>query len=203
MSAPDPALIAIARDVEALRRSVEDLRVEAGRAQETGNSAHRVLADLADRVHELASRAPATGLDPIVGGADGEPVPSWLTNPNGQAVADLVAWLGQVLVHYPDVVETLGECWPHHPWAVEELLALQAAWAEAYTSGKASGAKAVDWHDRHRPACLTRIARVTAGCSVHAHQPGGRLDLPVPTAPGADQVTAASDRWISAGRGPA
>jgi hypothetical protein len=92
------------------------------------------------------------------------------------ALTELGGWLDEVFVEYPDAVDTLGDCWPCHPWVVEELLALKAAWHEAYESERASGSKAVDWHDRHRPGAVTRISRALSACSAAAHRPGGRLD---------------------------
>jgi hypothetical protein len=89
--------------------------------------------------------------------------------------------MDQVLVHYPGAVEALGMCWSLHSWIVEELVALHAAWIEAYCGERASGTRAVDWHERHRPGVISRISVVTAGCSVEAHQPGGRLNRPKPS----------------------
>jgi hypothetical protein len=63
----------------------------------------------------------------------------------------------RVLSCYPRTTEALSDCWPYHPWVVEELVALNAAWVEAYQGERASGAKAVDWHDRHLTGTLNRI----------------------------------------------
>ncbi|NJC70843.1 hypothetical protein HC031_14115 [Planosporangium thailandense] len=175
---PDPALVALARDVEQLRREVDQHRADIDRARETGDTAHRVLADLVDRVAAVADDRPV-GADNTEDGQHAG-VESWLVSPRPEALQELVEWMDQVLIHYPGTVDALGQCWSLHAWIVEELLALRAAWSEAYQGDRAGGTKAVDWHERHRPGVIARITQGTAGCSVEAHQPGGRLDRPIP-----------------------
>src|SRR5262249_49900177 len=121
---------------------------------------------------------------------------SWLADPEPTMLAGLVTWLGRVLVHYPDTADALGECWPLHPWIVEELLALQAAWYEAYDSGRPSGTKAVDWHARHKPGVLHRIRRTLADCTIDAHRPGGRADhTRLSRLAGVEHAERAADWW--------
>jgi hypothetical protein len=175
---PDPAVVALARDVEQLRREVDQHRADIDRAQETGDTAHRVLADLVDRVAAVADNRPTDAGCTEDGQRIG--VGSWLYAPRAEVLHELVEWMDQVLIHYPGTGDALGQCWSLHPWIAEELLALRAAWFEAYQGDRASGAKAVDWHERHRPGVMSRIAQGTAGCSVEAHQQGGRLDTARP-----------------------
>ncbi|NJC70863.1 hypothetical protein HC031_14215 [Planosporangium thailandense] len=175
---PDPAVVALARDVEQLRREVDQHRAEIDRAQETGDTAHRVIADLVDRVAAVADNRPVGAGNTEDGRRVG--VESWLAASRPAVLDELVGWMDQVLIHYPGTADALGQCWSFHPWIVEELLALRAAWSEAYQSDRASGSRAVDWHKRHRPGVMTRVAQGTAGCSIEAHEPGGRLDVPTP-----------------------
>lgn len=161
------------------------------------------LVAVADRVAEVEELATATAesvTEQVSQSGDGGrcPLASWLTEPAPKALAALTAWIDTVLVQYPDVVDALGECWPLHPWIVEELTALHAAWTEAYTGEHPSGIRAVDWHERHRPGVIERIRRALTDCSVHAHNPGGRADhTRLPEVPGLDQARTAVAWWTS------
>lgn len=172
-----------------LRLQADDLAAVRGLA----DSAHRVLGDLTDRVDVVEKLA--TMPAPPAGSGGG----SWLADPDPQALGDLAGWVDRVLVHYPSTVEVLGDCWPWHPWVVEELLALSRAWSEAYDVERPSGIRAVDWHDRYRPGVMDRIRRTLSDCGLEAHGPGRRADhTRLPAVCGADQVPAAADWWTAA-----
>jgi hypothetical protein len=171
---PDPAVVALAREVERLRERIAHLDAIAGEAKRMAEAAHRVLPELADRVASVAGDRAE-----LAGQVDNDAISqSWLVNQRPEMLVRLREWLEQVLIHYPDAASALGTCWPLHPWIVEELLALRAAWLEAYEGERGSGTRAVDWHDRLRPGVIGRLSEHTAGCSPEAHRPGGRLDLP-------------------------
>lgn len=146
----------------------------------------------------LADQTSQTPQQP--GHATGAPV-SWLTIDDTDTartlLADLVDWLTRVYAHYPAAVDALGECWPWHPTAVEELLALRAGWHAAYTSPDATAARALDWHDRHLPGTLRRLRAALADCSQPAHQPGGRADHLCPTIPATTHLDQLAGWWAT------
>ena len=144
----------------------------AGKAQQMAEAVHRVLPELAERISAVAS-GPGEP-DDLVEADDMSQ--SWLLNQRPQMLDRLREWLEQVLIHYPGSTQALGPCWPLHPWIVEELLALRAAWFEAYEGERASATRTVDWHDRYRPGVVRRITEHISGCSEEAHRKGGRLD---------------------------
>lgn len=198
---PEPAVTALARDVEELRRQLDALRADVDGAQQTADAAHRVLLDLADRVAAIgdAQAVTAPTMAKLAGSKSG--APSWLVIEGQQAaeglLADLVEWCGSVLRHYPGVTEAMGECWLLHPAAVEELAALRSAWIDAYVGENASAARAMDWHDRHRPGAVARVADVVGTCTAADHRPGRAEGLfPRPVA-GADKTVAVAAWWCT------
>jgi hypothetical protein len=172
--------------------------------RETAEAAHRTLDDLVDRVAAAEHLAAGTAAQlakqaGVLTGDPGEGISSWLAAPRPAALAELVVWIGQVLIHYPGTADALSTCWPYHPWIVEELLALHAAWIDAYEGDRPSGTKAVDWHDRHHPGALTRIATELRDCSIDAHRPGGRVDhTQLPATPATEHVSDAGAWWTNA-----
>ena len=189
-------LAALAAQVERLQRQLDTQQQQITHAQESADHAHRVLVDIVDRVKAIADHTarqqPAT--------KPAGPV-SWLTIEDTDAartlLADLVDWLTRVYAHYPGAVDALGECWPYHPTAVEELLALRAGWHAAYTSPDATAARALDWHDRHLSGTLRRLRAALADCSLPAHQPGGRADQPRPTIPATGHLDQLAEWWAT------
>lgn len=179
------AVTALAGEVERLTRQLAEVKTDAAQAGQTAEAAHRALIDIVDRVADLANQH--TGQ--VAEQTDQPTGPtSWLTitDPDQRqtVMADLVDWMQRVYIHYPDSPASLGECWQLHPAAVEELLALKAAWHAAYAAGTPAY-RAIDWHDRHLPGTQHRLHTMLADCSQAAHQPGGRAhhpDLTVPTA---------------------
>jgi hypothetical protein len=158
-----------------------------------------VLLDLADRVAAVGDgqALSATTLAKPAAGSSG--MSSWIVVEGQQVaerlLADLVEWCGSVLRHYPGVAEAMGECWLLHPPAVEELVALQSAWIDAYVGENASAARAMDWHDRHRPGAVARVADIVGTCTSADHRPGRSADsCPAPVA-GADMTIAVAAWW--------
>jgi len=174
-SALSAALAELGRDVEAVRRALDD-RASADEVERLA----RVVADLADMVTPPAATAENA-------------VASWLRMPveTDTALAllgELVDWLGTVYLRYADAARSLPECWLWHPDIVEELLWLHQAWAEAY--GESGSVRAAgDWHDRHRPGVVRRIGEYAKACSLENHLPDRAADTPaVPVVEAAEPI---------------
>ena len=185
----------VARDIEALRCSIEALSIEElrrlpGRVEELAG----LLARLADTVNASA----ATG-----GG-----VVSWLDLPAEVDAAyavlgELLVWMQVVYLRYPDAAAGLPDCWLWHPEVVEELLWLMHAWLAAYRDDKAPVSLAGDWHDRYRPGVARRITITTGRCSLENHQPRDGQPLPgAPVVPGAGVAEQIATWWASARTDP-
>ena len=191
-------LAALAVEIERLRRQLDAQRAEIARAQQTADHAHRVLIDIIDRVKELADHQANTRTSG--GRASSVPV-SWLTINDPitarAALDDLVDWLDRVYIHYPGAADSLGECWPWHPAAIEELMALRAGWLAAYTGPDASAIRALDWHDRALPGVQRRLRALLGDCSQAAHRPGGRADQTHPHVPAASAVDKLAEWWAT------
>jgi hypothetical protein len=185
------ALAGLAREVEGLRRRIED---RDGLAPQVAVLA-TVVADLAERL----AVAPPARVGPL----------SWLgfpttssdaTAPRRAAVVlnDLTTWVAAVHVRYTDAATALPECWLWHSDVVEELLWLRQAWASAYAGPAASVIAAGDWHERSRPGVVRRIRGAAGTCSLENHPdvtPGtGSVDG-VATWWTADGVRPAPPRW--------
>jgi hypothetical protein len=188
------AVAALAAQVERQARQLAEQRAVTERAQESADQAHRVLVDIVDRVKEIADRPAPAGPETAA------PV-SWLTIEDHAAahaaLSNLVDWLQRVYVHYPGAADSLGECWPWHPTAVEELLALRAAWHAAYTNPDATPARAIDWHDRHLSGVTRRLRATLCDCSIAAHRPGGRADHTRPRVPAVDAAGEIAEWWTT------
>lgn len=175
---PEPAVTALARDVELLRRQLDALRVDVAQAQQTADAAHRVLVDLSDRVAAVADVPMGTARAAVDKLARLEPAQSglrsWLVLEDREVAARLLGgladWCQAVLLHYPGAEDALGECWMLHPAAVEELLALWYAWTAAYLGESASPVKVMDWHDRYRQGSVARLTTIVGGCSLADHR---------------------------------
>jgi hypothetical protein len=192
-----PGLAALAAEVEALQRRLAAHQDGIRQAQESADHAHRVLIDIVDRVKTIADHhTTSQQADP----AAGAPM-SWLTLDDPAAgrtaLAELGDWLTQVYLHYPGSLDSLGECWPWHPAAVEELLALRGGWLAAYVGPDATPARALDWHDRHLPSVQRRLRTALGDCSLAAHRRGGRADYLRPTLPAADALHPLAQWWTS------
>ena len=174
-SALSAALAELGRDVEAVRRALDD-RASADEVERLA----RVVADLADMVTPPAATAENA-------------VASWLREPveadtTLALLGDLVDWLSTVYLRYADAARSLPECWLWHPDIVEELLWLQQAWAEAY--GESGSVRAAgDWLDRLRPGVVRRIGDYARACSLENHLPDRAAETPqVPVVDAAEAI---------------
>jgi hypothetical protein len=190
------ALAGLAREVEALRRSLGDL-----------DSLPKRVEELAELVAQLGETTAARTRKPPAEGT-----PSWLALPDstnsmgatgevgvaGEAAAlleDLVAWLDQIYLRYTDAAAGLPECWLWHPDVIEELLWLRHAWRAAYEDPDAGPNLAGDWHDRQRPGVVRRIKAAAGACSLESHLPGGDHHHPANTAPLTEALALIADGW--------
>ena len=196
-----PAAEALAGQLDALSRQLRLHGEDLVTVRALAEAATRVLDDLVERIDQVEHTAStaATRLAEHLAAGDRNPrCWSWLAEPDPKAVVRLADWMGRVLLHYPTTPAALSPCWPWHPWAVEELLALHRSWTEAYIGATASGLRAVDWHERHRPGVLTRIGRTLADCDLAAHHPGARADhTHQPALAGAAQIDQATAWWAT------
>jgi hypothetical protein len=177
---PDTGAVAgLAREIEALRQSIDKLRGLPSRVDQLAG----LVAQLADAVNA----------DPAVAGG----VASWLDLPTEvetthAVVGELLAWMQVVYLRYPDAAAGLPDCWLWHPDVVEELLWLMQAWLSAYRDDKAAVSLAGDWHDRYRPGVVRRITTTAGRCSLENHQPREGQSPPgapvVPVAGAAEQI---------------
>jgi hypothetical protein len=181
---PDPAaaVAGLAREVEALRRALDQLRGLPARVEE--------VADLVTALADATTEPPVTDA--------GRAAWSWLnlpqaaqSGPDADAVvedaerllAELVAWIGRVYLRYADAARTLPACWLWHPEVVEELVWLRAAWLAAYADPRSAISQAADWHDRLRPGVVRRVKDYAGLCSVENHQPARDGDTPADPVP--------------------
>ena len=198
---PGAAVAGLAREVEALRRRLDQLQSLPVRVEQ--------LADLLARQAETVAAADAAPATPAS--------PSWLDLPTdpgrpaessaaARAAEDLLttlaSWVGGVYLRYPDAAQTLPECWLWHPEVVEELLWLHTAWLAAHRPGAASTAVG-DWHDRQRPGVARRIRDHAGVCSLEQHQPGAERHTPAPVAPFTEAVPAIAGWWATRRPDPA
>ena len=151
------AVAALAREVEAVRRALDDTATAAEL-----NQLARVVTDLTEMAGPPA-------------GPEASAVLSWLASPADPAktrplLGDLVGWLATIYLRYTDAAKGLPECWLWHPDVVEELCWLMQAWLDAY--GETGTVRAAgDWHDRLRPGVVRRIGDYAKACSLENHLP--------------------------------
>jgi hypothetical protein len=188
---PDAGAVAgLAREIEALRESIDTLRGLPSRVDEVAG----LVAQLADAVNAFPTAA---------GG-----VASWLDLPAEvdavySVLGELLAWMQVVYLRYPDAAAGLPDCWLWHPDVVEELLWLMQAWLAAYRDDKAAVSLAGDWHDRYRPGVVHRITSTAGRCSLENHQPREGQSLPgAPVVPVAGAVELIATWWASARTDP-
>lgn len=180
---PDPAVIALGREVERLtRRSVA---VE-NRIDELAD----LLQQLATDVATLAARAAPDG---------DEAVRAWLLTDDPDLalgdLTDLAGWLARVYLRYPDAV--LPSCWLWHPAAIEELRWLRCAHREAYHDKHGTWQKVGDWHDRLRPGVVRRLTTAYGSCELREHTDGGAQRRPAPQVPLTDAIDLTARAWTS------
>jgi hypothetical protein len=181
-----PALDGLARELEALRRRLDE------------------LAALPRRVDDLAD----TTADGRTGKVEPRPVQSWLDHPPGSDRQDaellllrLAQWVEGIYLRYTDARQ-LPDCWLWHPDVVEELVWLRAAWLAAYAPEAPANA-AGDWHDRQRPGDVRRIRDYAGLCSLEAHLPSGERHASALVAPTADATVVVAAWWATCRDQPA
>jgi hypothetical protein len=192
---PDAAVAGLAREVEALRRRLDQLQPLPQRIQQ--------LADLLARHAETAAAttsAPATSAPPSWLDLPADPGRPAASSPQARAAATLLTtladWVAGIYLRYRDAAQSLPECWLWHPDVVEELLWLHTAWLAAHRPDAASTAVG-DWHDRHRPGVVRRIRDYAGLCSLEQHQPGADRHAAVRTAPLTEAVPAIAAWWAT------
>ncbi len=178
---PDPAVVALGREVQRLTRSHATVDERVGELAD-------LLQMLATDVATLAARSAPDG---------DEAVRAWLltTDPKlAQAdLTDLADWLARVWLRYPDAV--LPSCWLWHPAVIEELRWARCAHREAYHEKPGTWAKVGDWHDRLRPGAVRRISRWVGNCELREHAEGGGQRHPTPVVPLTDAVSLIARAW--------
>lgn len=176
----DPALVALAREMEGIGRRVGQLE--------------ELIEHLATDITTLATRLAGPDLDD-----DTVRMRSWLlAQDSHRATADLrdlCQWLAQVYLRYPDAA--LPSCWLWHPSAVEELWWLRRAHFEAYHPTRGGWPAVGDWHDRLRPGVTRRLRTAYAACELSEHIRGGTQHRPAPTAPLSDLAALAAAHWTT------
>ncbi|MBA3907474.1 MAG: hypothetical protein H0X35_12435 [Pseudonocardiales bacterium] len=157
----DPAVQAIAREVDRSRRYME-------RLDERVRALAGAVADLhgepapCETPQETAAAAP---------GVLGPGVRSWLlADDPAQAAADLddlMTWVRRVYLWFPG--SELSACWLWHPAAIEELWCLRVAHADAFDPRTGSVMRVADWHERLRPGVAARVERSLRICTLNRH----------------------------------
>ena len=199
---PGAAVAGLAREVEALRRRLDQLQLAADAGRAARRPARPARRDRRRRT--VGTRDAGTAV--VAGPAHRPRPPSRVEHarrgPRRSCSPTLAGWVGGVYLRYPDAAQTLPECWLWHPEVVEELLWLHTAWLAAYRPG-AAGTAVGDWHDRQRPGVVRRIRDYAGLCSLEQHQPGADRHTPAPTAPLADAVPAIAGWWATRRTDPA
>jgi hypothetical protein len=175
-----PRVVALARELERTTRRVSEL--------------DQLVRDLADQLASFAT--PDNEPSPKPGDEEVAPpaVRAWLQTADPNAgladLTELIDWLDQVYLAYPDAV--VPACWLWHPAVVEELWWLRCAHVEAYHPKVGTWLRVGDWHDRQRPNVAARIRKAVHGCELALHTPGGRRDhqTRAPLGSAAEQIAA-------------
>ena len=130
-----------------------------------------LLSELADGIERLTPQAP--GAAKSSGSTNGWTV--WraeqaLLHARMDELRPWVAWLNDTIAeaHCPRR-SPLPPCWEDHPGAVEELLALHAAWCAAYLGDRDNDAMTA-WHDRWVGPALNRVLNGYALSSCQSHK---------------------------------
>lgn len=136
---------------------------------------------------------------PADSAADGPQVRSWLlaTDPDQARadLSDLIGWLYRVYLRYDGA--GLCSCWLWHPDVVEELWWLRQAHADAYDPEVGSWLRVADWHERHRPGVVKRVAAVVKRCELSLHAQDAELDRAADAAPLAVHTDQIATAWTT------
>lgn len=196
------AVAGLAREVDALRRTLTTTRAELGGLPQRVDELFRLLSELTDTVAAFTNRPRSVA------------APSWLLAPTDpveveRLLGELCAWLHAVFLRFPDGATVLPACWLRHPDVVEELLWLMHAWCHAYQGRAASVQLAADWHDRQRPGVVKRLRVSVGSCSVERHQTRLGWDqyptgaVPVPGTQDQAELAALAGWWADRRDNPA
>jgi len=175
---PDPAVTALARQVERLARRQAELDALVRRL---GEDVALLLPD--DPAADDENAGPGSWL------AAADPARS------RAALADLVEWLDAVYQRYPDA--SLPSCWAWHPTAVEELWWLRHAHHAAYAGPRACWRDVADWHDRQRPGVTRRLRDALGDCDLVRHADPADRGQPPPAAPLARHLGQIAEHWTT------
>jgi len=189
------AVAGLAREVEALRRGMQQLQELPRRVEELAGVVAR-LAEQAARPNTDAAEGTTTWLD--LPGGTGQPADGAAAVAHAEALlARLIGWMRAVFLRYADAARFLPACWLWHPDVVEELIWLRQAWLAAYADPEAPVSLAGDWHDRQRPGVVRRIREYAGMCSIEAHQPDGGRHHAARTVPLTDAAGAIAWWWAN------
>ncbi len=200
---------ALAREVAALRSTVDGLADQSNAAAEAASSALKATKTLADAFENLRPGNGGPGMPPPPPGSETEPgdtvgppkgddtpAPPWwtVTDPDAARarLTDLVEWIETVYIHYSDAAEGLRPCWLYHQDVVAELLALRDTYHAVYYGPAASPQAVQDWHDRYRVGTVRRVRDTLRMCSLHKHTSSTYTP---PTTPGAAAVDDIATWW--------
>ena len=181
------AVAGLASELELVRATVDRLEGLSTDVRQLS----RLVRELASQVDTLSRRSVPVS------------APSWMDLPDDLDAAvgilgELVDWLGNVFLRYPDAEAALPECWLWHPGVVEELLWLMQAWRAAYAADGGTAQLAGDWHDRYRPGVIRRIKRTTDTCSLDRHcTSGDRSERGAAAVPLSDAVEQIAGWWAA------
>jgi hypothetical protein len=191
---PGGAVAGLAREVETLRRRVDQLQSLPRRIEQLAELFARQAETVAAAAGPAAP-APTSWLDlPI--DPDRPAESSSAVRAAEELITGLAGWVGGVYLRYPDAAQTLPECWLWHPEVVEELIWLHSAWLAAHRPGASSTAVG-DWHDRQRPGVVRRIRDYAGLCSLEQHQPSVDRHAPAPLGAVTDAVPAIAEWWAT------
>jgi hypothetical protein len=194
----DPRVVSLSREVERATREAAAALSRVGDLGRELDAQRELLRELAGSLASLA-RSVAGTESPEDGSSR-----AWLQVSDGETarevLADLVGWLDEVYLRYPDA--SLPSCWAWHPNAIEELWWLRNAHRDAYSGKAASWAKAGDWHDRQRPGVVKRLDALV-GCALEDHKPDGLHAARAIAAPLAGHLELIADAWTTTGLPPA
>jgi hypothetical protein len=163
----------VAADVAALGRGLAELTAQVRALNESRhtNGANPVPAASPDS-------DPHDGATPD--GPDGAAQPDWftVTDPDlaGQWLTDAVEFADRVLARFPDAA--LPACWPLHPAAVAEMIALNRQHSDAYTTPDPGAVS--EFLARWLPGTVRRLNRATQQCEVRAGHVEGKRVYHVP-----------------------
>lgn len=158
----------VAADVSAVGRGLAELTVQV-----------RALTEATGRtIIAGPNHPPAADTDPEEQAGAGQP--DWLTvtDPDlaAQWLSDAVEFATHVLAQFPNTA--LPACWPLHPTAVTELIALHRQHRDAYAASGPAGVS--EFLARWLPGAVHRIKAATSACETRSGHVEGKHVYHVP-----------------------